>query len=276
MSKAEIVLTKAQVLDILFRLVKSKTAYNNHYPYNLGYMHENGTQSFDCWNLHKAIINSRGKLLDFKPGEYQKNLSLTGDTDGAGLLESCTNVSGDFSKIAQMPYGTYLYMPGHAGWFIGEFELEDGKVYNVIECTASWSKNVLASYVDPDGTRRHWRGCKAKNGKWSKYGLLSKWIDYTSLSEEKPVEPPTNKCTCPDIPQPYIRYGMRSEDVRRLQRILNKLGYIGRNLRTLTEDGVFGPNTLFALKDFQGRHGLNRDGVFGPLTYAEMTKSIGG
>lgn len=185
--KAEIVLTKKQVLYILFQLLKSKTQYNNKYPYNLGYMSDKGIQSFDCWNLHKAIINSRGQLLNFKAGQYQKDLSLTGDCSGKTLLSYCTERSKDFSKIVHMPWATYLYMNGHAGWFIGEFELEDGKIYNVIECTASWSKNVLASYVDPDGTRRHWKGCSAKNGKWEEYGLLSNWIDY-EMTEEKPVE----------------------------------------------------------------------------------------
>ena len=280
--KAEIVLTKKQILDILFRLVKSKTCYNNSYPYNLGYVHQNGTQSFDCWNLHKAIINSRGKCVDFKPGQYQKDLSLTGDCDGATLLESCTERSRDFSKIKEMPWGTYIYMNGHAGWFIGEFELEDGKVYNVIECTAAWDRKVLASYVDEKGQRCHWKGCKPmkmKDGsicKWEWYGLLSKWIDYSEAEEVKPVkttEPisvPTNGCNCPGFPQPYLKYGYRSEPVRGLQKILNSMGFLGKDYKRLEEDGVFGRNTEFAVADFQGRNGLVKDGVYGPLTYQKL------
>lgn len=274
--KKEIVLNNEQVLNILFQLVKSKTRYKNEYPYNLGYVDNNGVQSFDCWNLHKAIINSRGEVVNFKPGQYQRDLSLTGDIDGAGLMESCTERSFDFSKIKNMPWATYLYMPGHAGWYIGEFELEDGKVYNVIECTAAWDKKVLASYVDEKGQRCHWKGCKPmkmKDGsvcKWDQYGLLTNWIDYSAGQKE--IEKPEKIET--ECPQYYLRRGYRSEGVRSLQRILNTLGYLGRDLKPLEEDGVYGPNTEFAVKDFQWRQGLIKDGIYGPLTFRALYDTI--
>jgi hypothetical protein len=50
-----------------------------------------------------------------------------------------------------------------------------------------------------------------------------------------------------------LRHGVKGEDVKTLQSILN-----------LTQDGVFGPITKEKLIEWQKEHGLNPDGVFGP------------
>ena len=64
-------------------------------------------------------------------------------------MKMCTDVSANFKKLKNGE-PRYLYMKGHAGSFIGETVI-DGKVYNVIECTGSWERKVLYSYVDEDG-----------------------------------------------------------------------------------------------------------------------------
>ena len=38
----------------------------------------------------------------------------------------------------------------------------------------------------------------------------------------------------------------------------------------MTADGIFGPGTETALKDYQKKHGLMVDGVAGPDTFAQM------
>jgi hypothetical protein len=49
-----------------------------------------------------------------------------------------------------------------------------------------------------------------------------------------------------------------------LQALLNRFGY------GLTVDGVAGPKTIAAVRDFQSKHGLAVDGVAGPLTLAAL------
>lgn len=57
-----------------------------------------------------------------------------------------------------------------------------------------------------------------------------------------------------------LRPGSRGDEVRRMQQALKDLNYPAQ------ADGVFGPDTLIALKAFQARNGLRIDGAAGPNT----------
>ena len=60
----------------------------------------------------------------------------------------------------------------------------------------------------------------------------------------------------------YLRSpNLRGDDVTELQRTLNRLGFdAGR------EDGILGPDTAGALREFQRNSGLSVDGIAGPAT----------
>jgi len=62
---------------------------------------------------------------------------------------------------------------------------------------------------------------------------------------------------------PTIRSGSTGNDVRRLQRLLVMM----KSLSFDEIDGVFGPNTDAAVRDFQSGNGLTVDGVVGPQTW---------
>jgi N-acetylmuramoyl-L-alanine amidase len=68
----------------------------------------------------------------------------------------------------------------------------------------------------------------------------------------------------------YLRLpAIRGDDVRALQRRLNLLGFDpGR------EDGIFGPNTAGAVRDFQLNVGLRPDGIVGPLTIDALDRLL--
>ena len=78
----------------------------------------------------------------------------------------------------------------------------------------------------------------------------------------------------------YIRYGNRGENVKKLQKALNDLGY--GNSGTSGLDGIFGDKTLAAVKKFQKDMGISADGIVGPETkkkfktkgYAKGTTSL--
>ncbi|NEP42006.1 MAG: peptidoglycan-binding protein [Okeania sp. SIO2G4] len=68
---------------------------------------------------------------------------------------------------------------------------------------------------------------------------------------------------------PTIGQGSSGDDVKRLQIILNEMGY------SLVGDGIFGSNTEAAVKEFQKNSRLEVDGIVGPLTwYALMSIMI--
>jgi hypothetical protein len=62
-----------------------------------------------------------------------------------------------------------------------------------------------------------------------------------------------------------LRRGSTGEDVRRLQIRLNDFGNYG-----LVIDGIFGPLTENAVRDFQSRAGIRVDGIAGPETLARI------
>ena len=73
----------------------------------------------------------------------------------------------------------------------------------------------------------------------------------------------------PDVPTGNLKKSIMGEDVKRLQRCLNKI--IGANLKV---DGSFGPATESALKAFQRRYGLEVDGLCGPKTRAKIKEVL--
>ena len=61
-----------------------------------------------------------------------------------------------------------------------------------------------------------------------------------------------------------VQYGAQGTDVKILQTLLNRNGY------ALTEDGIFGDQTLDAVRDFQEKSGLSVDGIAGVNTWTAL------
>ncbi len=61
------------------------------------------------------------------------------------------------------------------------------------------------------------------------------------------------------------KYGSRGDEVRQIQTKLKRWGYYNGNI-----DGIFGSQTLAAVKWFQSKNGLTVDGIAGPKTLAAM------
>ena len=61
-----------------------------------------------------------------------------------------------------------------------------------------------------------------------------------------------------------LSYGSRGDSVKQLQQMLNGKGY------KLDVDGIFGNNTLSAVRDYQSRNGLQVDGIVGSKTFGSL------
>ena len=66
-----------------------------------------------------------------------------------------------------------------------------------------------------------------------------------------------------------------ANDVMSMQGELNSQGYIGADGKPLAVDGAFGPNTEYAVRQFQADHGLSVDGMAGNNTWGTLFASSG-
>ena len=92
-------------------------------------------------------------------------------------------------------------------------------------------------------------------------GIVGKltWGKLYGISPAMPVE------TTTVVGRPMVSYGSRGDAVRKLQELLNALGYDCGSV-----DGIFGSKTKAAVLAFQKANGLGADGIVGPLTWAKL------
>lgn len=96
---------------------------------------------------------------------------------------------------------------------------------------------------------------KLSDRAWTHWGLCD-LIDYTNSTDER-------------IYDIVLKIGSSGELVKTLQTNLNTLGF-----NCGTADGVFGANTLTAVKSFQTKHGLTVDGIVGEQTLAAIQSAL--
>ena len=92
-------------------------------------------------------------------------------------------------------------------------------------------------------------------------GIVGKltWGKLYGVSPAMPVE------TTTVVGRPTVSYGSRGDAVRKLQELLNALGYDCGSV-----DGIFGSKTKAAVLAFQKANGLGVDGIVGSLTWAKL------
>ena len=227
----KVVYTAKEFHDLLIHIaVDLKTYYNNAFPYNLGYHYKDGSFSFDCWNLIKAII--WGWTENIPVNSYRGCNASTGlgDWGGAKILSCCTEVSSNWAKA---PVGAFMLSPkgDHAGIYIGE-RIINSKCYNVVECTPKWNGGVQLSYVSLTGDRYPYKGGAKASVGWGKFGKLP-WIDYSE--EPTPPTPPT------PTPEEPIYYTVKRGDA--LYKIAN--AYKTTIAKLVEWNNIKNPNLIY-------------------------------
>lgn len=74
------------------------------------------------------------------------------------------------------------------------------------------------------------------------------------------------------IEMSVLSFGSVGEEVKTLQRLLREFNYRGANSKTISIDGKFGSNTLFAVKQYQKDHNISQDGIVGKTTWTKILK----
>lgn len=128
------------------------------------------TFGFDCVCLIKGILwgwNGDKKKV-YGGAKYNSN-GVSDAHNADGMINICTNVSTDFSKIE---VGEAVWCRGHIGVYIG-----DGLA---VECTPSWKNKVQITAVKNIGSKK---GYNSRT--WTKHGKIP-YIDY-STNVTKPI-----------------------------------------------------------------------------------------
>lgn len=120
-------------------------------------------------------------------------------------------------------------------------------------------------------TARHWdisgKQCPARMTGDTEAGR-KRWANFLkAIGEASPTA--TAVAKKPTYPTITLKYGMTGEQVKRLQKCLNKIIKAG-----LAVDGSFGAKTLAAVKKFQKKYGLEVDGIVGTITRAKIKSLI--
>ena len=273
------------------------TMYWNNYNYyghpggNCGLVHDDGVQSFDCNNFVKSLINKPSIAYSTTPWDYAVPGTVIADVSEYGLLMLCDSVVWyDFSYV--LP-AEVLYMPGHIGLFVGEYQDPSGTV-NVIEATAAMGGGVLSSYCAADGCRYDHKG-GSYLGQWSAHGRLSRYIEYDGGKQPIAVDGEFGRDTVtlaqyilsfdyPEVkadesgvmvgqekvliqtnwesyvPGAWTFEGGGCRTILAIQKVLKKNGLYSDVL-----DGIAGYNTAIGLQRFLNRfgYGIAEDGFFG-------------
>lgn len=122
-------------------------------------------------------------------------------------------------------------------------------------------KKVLAD-SDYESQMRQIKECGYMTSSTEVNSVLSYIEKYNLTQYDKEASlDPMDMGACPyEYPAITIKYTMQGNEVKWLQWMLNRHGY------NLNVDGIYGPKTLEAVKDFQKNHHLAVDGLVGKNT----------
>ena len=154
---------------------KNKERYKNNNEYNRQPARRacidaatDRTFAFDCVGLVKGVLWGFDSDHTKTYGGAVYKAGGVPDVNQEGMIKLCTDVS---SKFKDIPLGSFLYLPGHCGVYIG-----DGLA---VECTPKWYNKVQITAVSNMGQKS---GYNAR--KWTKWGKLP-YIEYKTQEEPK-------------------------------------------------------------------------------------------
>lgn len=165
----------------------------------------------------------------------------------------------------------------HAIVITGNFENETPTEAALDSCAEEWAYAIRNGFVAANAVIQGHREMSGNSTACPGRNLLNLLPDLRNRVAQKvgspaPPPPPPGP-SAPPVQHPTIRRGSRGPSVQSWQITLNKIA--GQGLAT---DGVFGPRTEEATKNFQRFFNLTVDGIVGPQTWgmADYIRAIKG
>ena len=171
------------------------------------------TFALDCVGVLKALFWGWSGKLDSVYGGATYQANGVPDLNADQMIERCSDVSTDFSKIE---IGEACWKQGHIGVYVG-----DGLC---VECTPSWEDKVQITAVANIGSKS---GYNARV--WTKHGKLP-WLDYVQAT---PQPEPTPE---PEIVEPFTDVPAKSWFAKAVKWAKDS------GIVTGLTDKLFGPN----------------------------------
>lgn len=140
----------------------------------------NGAWRSDCLGFLRAVLcgwnGNKNVLYGGSNTSYGCYVSYGGFTEQM-FLSSCTIQSYDFSLLNIPCCMLYKRDPyEHVGLYVGEYQL-NGFTYNVCECTSWYGDSSIngckPTWIDPDGTRRYYKGGSVLGSAWLAWGQFN-------------------------------------------------------------------------------------------------------
>lgn len=166
-----------------------------------------------------------------------------------------------------------------------QYAVEDGYVYKVTKSSSGYGNSIWVRYprINRSLFHAHLDSIKVKEGDKVVEGTLlgytgtsgsstgihlhlgmteigkDTWLDAHAYDYQEP----SDKYNLTR----YLKKNCKGDDVVQLQKELNKLGYKGKDGKTLeTKTKIFGDNTAYAVKKYQSAKKLTADSIVGPDT----------
>ena len=183
------------------------------------------------WFGH-IVVDCSGLIVE----AYRSRIPGYGDMSANTVFGRAVQ-TGTIDTIPEIP-GLCVWKRGHIGVYIGNRK--------VIEAAGTETGVVLSTLRAPGSVRR-----------WTHWGMMAD-VDYTDADTVPVEEPPA--CWVGRylrLTHPYTR----GDDVVQVQEALHIYGISPGSI-----DGVYGPRTEQAVREFQASRGLAVDGIVGPDT----------
>jgi peptidoglycan hydrolase-like protein with peptidoglycan-binding domain len=180
----------------------------------------------------KTVVDCSGLVIE----AYRSKIQNYGDKS-ANTIYSKTVSNGDIKTIPEIP-GLCVWRSGHIGVYIGN--------KNVIEAGGT-NNGVVVSKVNAPATDKP----------WTRWGKMAD-VDYSSV-----ITPPAEEAPSfwlgrhLKVTSPYIK----GDDVAQVQEALLEKGFSPGKI-----DGIYGPKTEKAVREFQTQAKITVDGIVGKDT----------
>ena len=161
-------------------------------------------------------------------------------------------------QLGKVPAGAFLFILNQDGKEPAKYRKDGlGNASHIGIATGRGEGAIHSSSSRGCVAESRFRG-KTINGGWNRVGLWNRVsYDYGANSGETRAETPASR--------PTLHKGSRGDAVKELQAVLMARGY---DLGRWGADGIFGNQTLKAVKSFQKDCGIQADGIAGPVTYS--------